>query len=102
MELNSRCDKPSHIHHTEADLLGSLFRHTTTCNQNMNYIDVVTLTWIERSWFIDEFMNNESIKYSNINVKQYINPIALCYVHGYIKNITYLNSGEKLKKKRSG
>ena len=66
----------------------------------MNYIDVVTLTWIERSWFMDEFMNNENIKYSNINVKQYINPLVLCYAHGYIKNITYLNSGEKLKKKQ--
>ena len=65
----------------------------------MNYIDVVTLTWIERSWFMDEFMNNENIKYSNIYVKQYINPLVLCYAHGYIKNITYLNSGEKLKKK---
>ena len=50
----------------------------------MNYIDVVTLTWIERAWLMDEFTNNEGKKYGNINVKQYINPLSsavLCKIN---------------------
>ena len=42
-ELNSKCDKPYHIHHKAVGHLGFPFHHTVTQKANINLIHFKTL-----------------------------------------------------------